>query len=214
MDLLSESTLKFCEYYLNGHEYYNAISAIFFFVIGLYIFFKRKTRIDIYFSIIITLIGLFTIALHYSATILGQILDFSSMYLITLWLITLNIESKFDFIKKHSLLFFIVIYLICVLVTFSPNFLLNIIVFGLTLVLSVLTLSLRVNVKDKKLELFLILGILLVGFLFWLADYFQIFCSEQLIFVNGHIIWHFAMATAYLFVWRFYRKILPTTQTI
>ena len=71
MNLLNPSTLKFCEYYLNGNEYLNAISAIVFFILGIFIFARRKNKIDLYFGTIIILIGIFTFALHYSATILG-----------------------------------------------------------------------------------------------------------------------------------------------
>lgn len=211
MNILAESTLKFCEYHLNGNEYFNAISAIFFFVLGIYIFLKRKSKIDLYFSIIVFLIGIFTVALHYTATILGQILDFSSMYLITLLLITLNIQNKFDGIKRHATIFFISIYFLCVILSFTPNFLINIAIFGITIVLTIATLHLIGNkreIAEQRGQFSSIILILVFGYCFWLLDYFQIYCSKELILVNGHIIWHLAMSIAYYKVWIFYRNIL------
>lgn len=185
MNLLAESTLKFCEYYLNGNEYFNALSAIFFFIIAGIIFYKRKNRRDLYFSIIILLIGIFTIALHYTATILGQILDFSSMYIITLFLFTMNIETEVRYIKKYSLPFFLLIYMICILLSFSSNYVINILIFGISLILTIATLHFhgsKKEIREEKLEFRNIILILAVGYIFWLLDYFRVVCIKDLAF--------------------------------
>lgn len=207
MNLLGESTLKFCEYYITGNEIYNSLSFIFLFIVGLYIFLRRKSYLDVQFAVILILISLFTLVFHLSERLIGQSLDFSSMYLITLLSIKLNLDRKginFHYLK------YLTVYLVITSITFifSTNFEVSIIFFFLLFLIAVLTFSFnkgRIKRNRQRVYLLFSLVLLLTGFIFWNLDYNKILCIESLLFINGHVIWHFFSAFSYYFVWRLYK---------
>ncbi len=197
------SELKWCEtLFSNNIETFNTLSCIPYILIGIYIILlnskKKASWKFVLFGVLTSYLGITSIILHTFKTEFGLILDLSSMVLLSTFII---LEFILNLKAKNKIVVYVSYFILLITSIMLNTSLLLILFFALISFVGLMYLILK---KQEIVDIkFLKIGIALffLGFLFWIGDYTKIYCSQNILIINGHTIWHLltALAVFYLF---------------
>ena len=212
---MAPATLRFCEEPLcawvvePGNTWTN-IGLIF---VGLLILRQVRSRGEkhlknlAYFAI---LTGLFSAFFHGSKTLLGQVLDFSAMYLESGILISATWARLRGLKLSEVRNLFLGLWLGSTALIGSvrhleiPLFAIHLaIYFGLEW-----QCFKKRGSKTNYTPFLMLVVIFALGYGAWIVDYFKILCSPQNHWISGHAIWHLFGAASYYWIYLFLRQFL------
>lgn len=189
-------------------------------IVGIYLIYASWKNPNIFLKIlgpIAILIGLSSFFYHASWTLLGEFFDLGSMFLLSAWLITFNINRLRPNINKRFLaILFGGIFAFSIVVLyftkFTGGFEYGKYIFAIEILVA-LILECAIYKKEKgqyKINNFAAaLVILLVAFFIWYLDRARVGCNPATAHIfNGHALWHFLNGVIILFVYRFYVKLV------
>ncbi len=214
-------TIKYCEDNLSSYiaQPANAWSNLTFICVGFYIFLKsrnHKNPLLKLFGLMVVLIGTFSFIYHASFTFIGQFLDLGSMYLLSSYLIILNLRRSSIQIFTTRKLFsiFLLVLSASLLVTYfirpTNNFSIGYPIFALQ-VLAIIILEWKLykrNTNSYQIHNLLIaFTIFILAFIALILDLLRIWCdSGTFHLINGHASWHVLNSISLLFLYFFYRQ--------
>jgi hypothetical protein len=214
-------TIKYCEDNLPSYiaQPANAWSNLIFVFVGIYIFLKsreHKNPLLKFLGPMAVLVGIFSFFYHASFTFIGQFLDLGSMYLLSSYLIILNLRrfNRQSFTTKKLICIFLLLLSASLLATYfirpTNNFSIGYPIFALH-VLAILILEWRVykrRVVDYKIHNLLItFAIFISAFVVLILDLLKIWCDPSTFhLINDHALWHILNSISFLFIYFFYRQ--------
>lgn len=216
------ATLQWCERPLCEwiREPANAGSNIAYILIGLWIYFNsRKTQAPHLglLGIFSILIGLMSAFYHASGTLIGEILDFSAMFMMSSYSACANLARFYGWhYSKLRLSSAILVTLSIGLLVLNNTIGIEIFAAGLVVTLFLELKLYRQNqtlqatdkttspIYYKPLILFIITFAIAHGI--WRLDYHKIVCNPDLHWITGHAIWHILTAIGIGFVYKFYSQ--------
>ena len=208
-------TIKYCEDNLPSYiaQPANSWSNLIFVFVGVYIFLKsrdHKNPLLKFIGPMAVLIGIFSFIYHASYTFVGQFLDLGSMYLLSSYLIILNLRrlnTEFFTTRKLFSIFSLLIF-----ASFSAtyfirtinNFNIGLPIFALQ-ILAVLILEWQLhkrNVNNYRTQNILIAFVIFIfAFILWNLDFLRIWCDANTFhLINGHALWHILNGISLLFI--------------
>lgn len=212
-DFLKPGTIQFCEAHLCSWvtEPANAWSNIGFLIAGVLILreaHQKKQNHLIYFGWISIFIGICSGFFHASSTLLGQTIDFGSMFLLSTFMVVLNF-SRWKKAWSKTLLFvslgFLLISLLSLILIPSTG----IPLFGFQFLLALfieLLISRNPHPPFSHRPLFILLSLFAVSLGIWVLDITGLLCVPSNHIFTGHSMWHLLNALAIFFGAKFYRQ--------
>ena len=158
-----------------------------------------------YFSI---LLGFMSGFYHASSSFLGEVLDYSSMFLISSFVLVANLSRMFQWSPKKMTIVASLIFIISVAVLVKLRTV-GAVLFGLQVNAAlVVELMLRKRAERKVIyrNLFISLGLFVFGWGIWNLDTHRIVCDPTNHIINGHAIWHVATGIAIYYIYQFYTQ--------
>lgn len=217
-DFLPKATLRFCEDPLCGWvvEPANTWSNIGFIVVGVWILiassqFTHRLESRLFGWIPIS-IGMMSGFFHMSQTSLGQVLDFSTMYMASSLVITLNLQRMGKIGSGVQILgAFIGLFAISTLaiILFRPIEIPLFVSHGVIWAITEWLLSRRPSQAGVRYDS--LIGVALAmsaAMLVWLLDFHGIVCDPDNHWINGHAIWHLFNAIGIFHWFSFYRQFI------
>lgn len=207
----SPPTIQFCEANLCSYitQPSNTVSNLAYFIVSYWIFFVKQRNIFFLssgFAVLSFLVGLFSTLYHASFTFFMQFFDLSSMFLLASFFLSLNLYRLNLFPSKLIFLGTLLLSTFCSLALLNWKSY-GILIFASLIFLVILT-EIFIRLKSKVIyRNFLIsFGFLATGLLFWILDYFRIWCNPNQHFIQGHAIWHVLTALSIYFIFLFYEE--------
>ncbi len=161
------------------------------------------------------LLGYFTILLgfmsgfyHATSSFFGEVLDYSTMFLISSYALVANLSRfyKWSF-KKMSLWAFIILAIsVACLVKFRT---VGAVLFGLQInaaLIVELLLRKKAELKPRYKELLMAVGLFVGSWGVWNLDTHRIVCDPTNHFITGHAIWHIGTGIAIFCIFKFYTQ--------
>lgn len=214
-------TIKYCENNLPSYiaQPANSWSNLAFVFVGVYIFSKsrnHKNPLLKFLGPMAVLVGIFSFFYHASFTFIGQFLDLGSMYLLSTFLIILNLRrlNRQSFTTKKLLYLFLLLLSASLLATYfirpTNNFSVGYPIFALH-VLAILILEWQVYkrrvVNYKIKNLLITFAVFISAFVVLILDLLRIWCDPNTFhLINGHALWHILNSISFLFIYFFYRQ--------
>ena len=210
---LKPGTIHFCEESLCAWitEPANAWSNIGFVIAGILIL--RKNRGPEQFHLkwlgwISILIGLCSGFFHSTSSLLGQTIDFGSMFMVTTFMVVINLSR---WLKVWSTPLFAggLVFLLLSLASLTLFPVTGIPVFGFQFILAMLIEVLIVRQQKPAIShrpLFMLLGLFAVSLGVWLLDITGTVCSPTNHIFTGHSLWHLLNAAAVFSGGNFYAQ--------
>lgn len=217
---LTPPTIKFCEENVNSWvmQPANAWSNLPMFLVGIFLLYiTRKSQNILIRSLpwIMILIGLFSFIYHASFTFMGQILDLSSMFLLSSYLLIFNLKRLSPQKYKQKALVYLLIGLSIISVAFVyffrtiGGFNIGIPIFVLQ-ILTVIILEYRIRKLPAEYDLkffFLAIATIALGQIVWWLDFSRVWCNQSYFhLINGHSLWHILSAVCFIFLYLFYKQ--------
>lgn len=210
---LKPSTHQWCEEKICGpiREPSNAFSNVSFLIIGIYIIAhcsKKKFAHLRVLGIFSILIGLMSGVYHATSSFEGEVLDYSSMFLMSTYFVCANLARLYQWSGARLKWWALGIFVVSV----GGILLLEVvgaIFFGLQLAFAFwLELLLwKRSVVNYGYRPFLLSSLLFaIAYLFWNLDRLKILCDPNNHILTGHAVWHILNAVAILFIYRFYSQ--------
>ncbi|MFA6099105.1 MAG: ceramidase domain-containing protein [Patescibacteria group bacterium] len=215
----AKPVIKFCEQNLCSAvvQPANAWSNLAYLVAGVVIFyFSRQEKIYLKaFGLLVLLMGLTSFLYHASYTFLGQMLDLSSMFLFSSYLLVLNFRRTGGklFTIKNLAWFYILLNAISIAVMYYVRLLggfnIGIIIFALQVALVLLAEFYIFNKGHRGYDpKYLLIGLVIIAAaaVFWMYDYTGKWCDTNYFhLINGHALWHVLTAVGLIFVYLHYK---------
>ena len=214
-------TIKYCEDNLPSYivQPANAWSNLIFVFVGVYIFLNslnHKNPLLKLFGPMAVLVGIFSFFYHSSFTFVGQFLDLGSMYLISSYLVILNLRrlNAQLFTTRKLFFIFLLLFSASLSVTYfirpTNNFSIGYPIFILQ-VLAIIILEWQLYKRNsntyKIRNLLIAFTILIFAFTSLILDLLRIWCDTSTFhLINGHALWHGLSSISFLFVYFFYRQ--------
>ena len=203
--------MHFCEEITHGPlaQPANAVSSLFFCVVGLFLFrIVRKRDVLLLFPISAVLVGVTSFLYHASWTFYFQVFDVSSMFMLSCLLISFN-AWRLGIISRKSLPFAYVMLLalsIAGMITIrgkSGEYL-----FGgeIAVVAALEGILASRRLGTDYADFLKALGIFLAAYAIWLLDVHEIVCAPKNHWLQGHAVWHVLNAFCFYFLYRFYAQ--------
>ena len=205
------ATMHFCEALTSGPlaQPANAISSLAFVAVGLYLFRTvHKKDVFLLFPISAVLVGITSFLYHASWTFFFQVLDVSSMFMLSCLLLSFN-AWRLGLLPRRRLP---LVYALLVLVSIALMILIKRksgeYIFGVEVaVVAAAEAVLAGRKSGTRYEFFIwSLGIFLAAFGIWLLDVHEIVCAPQNHWLQGHAVWHVLNAFCFYTLHRFYRQ--------
>lgn len=208
------ATMHFCEALTRGPlgQPANAISSLFFIVVGLFLFRIVRTRDALLlFPISAVLVGISSFLYHASWTFFFQVFDVSSMFMLSCLLISFN-AWRLGIVARRRLPFLytgLLALSIAAMVTIrgkSGEYL-----FGaeIAVVAALEGILARRRAGTDYANFLKAFGVFLAAYAIWLLDVHEIVCAPENHFLQGHAVWHVLNAFCFYFLYRFYRQFSP-----
>lgn len=154
------------------------------------------------------LIGLMSGFYHASGSFVGEVFDYSSMYLLSIYFLCMNLRRLFTL--NDRILWIMALFLLCLsigsLVTWEV---IGSILFGTQVILALLIeiyLSKTKNETPSYRPLVSACGLFVLAFLFWNLDRHRILCDPNNHILSGHALWHIITAVAIYYIYKFYSQ--------
>jgi len=143
---------------------------------------------------------------HASNSFIGEVLDFSCMFLISTYVLCANLARRYSWSYERLRLVAVIVVVssIGLLVQYQS---IGIELFALQLIAGLILEKqmLKINkVETHFIELVYSLGCLGLAYIAWYLDHEKIVCDPDRHWITGHAIWHFLAAVAIVFIYRFY----------
>lgn len=192
----------------------NTWSNLAFFLIVFWLLFKHKNSLKKYPLLYIIVVGAFVVGIcsfiYHMSYIKGfLILDNVGMFLLSSFVIALDLKRFFNFKIIYFWIFYFLIFSISTLIAFSSYFLLGFIWF---FVLYCLAIILELFFKKYKKDInnyryfIIMLSLQLLGGVFWIIDKYKIICNPTNHWFQVHMIWHFANAFVIYFLFKHFEN--------
>ncbi len=213
-------TIRFCEANLCSwiSAPANTWSNLAYILVGLYVW--REVRKDVSISQntrslgligpIAILIGVTSFLFHASFTFVMQVLDLSSMGLLSSLLLVLNLKRAGKLSQNKVVPFYLAINLIGVAmqIIFKGN--IGIYLFALQICAALYFEFLLRNEKTNYRMYFWTLAVFALSYVFWLLDFHGIVCDPNNHFFQGHAVWHVINSICFFTLYRFYRQFVDS----
>lgn len=154
------------------------------------------------------LIGLMSGFYHATGSFVGEVFDYSSMYLLSIYFLSMNFRRLYNL--NDRILWIMALFLLCLsigsLVTWEV---IGSFLFGLQVIFALIIeiyLSQTKNVRVSYRPLLGACGLFVLAFLFWNLDRHRILCDPNNHILNGHSLWHIITALAIYFIYKFYSQ--------
>ncbi len=211
---LAPSTLQWCEQQLCAwvREPSNTFSNLAYIFFGIYMLYDSRDSKEVH----LKLLGYFSILLgfmsgfyHASGSLIGELFDFSAMFLFSSYFITAALAR----LNKWTNTKILTVALMLAVGTIAANVaypLAGPYLFAFEIILSAY-LEFRIwkkpGVTHAKFKNFVIsFGLLQVAFIIWNLDRSRIICFPDTHWISGHAIWHVITAISGYFIYRFYSQ--------
>lgn len=209
----ARSTHIWCEEQLCSwvREPANTFSNISYVIIGILILMSARKHAYPH----LKLLGWFSILLgfmsgfyHATSSFFGEVLDYSSMFLISSYVLVANLSRMYKWSPKRMTIAAALLFLVSVigLIQFRT---VGAVFFGIQ-INAALIVELIIRKKASPRPFYKPLGIACLLFLgawgIWNLDTHRIVCDPTNHFINGHAIWHVATAIAIWFIYKFYTQ--------
>jgi hypothetical protein len=169
----------------------------------------KSAKVLLGFPIVLGIIGISSFFYHASATFVGQFFDFSSIYVLSAYLLFLAIYKR-KIVATPTLIIGITLLtlFLCTILWFAP--MLRIWLFaGQLLAYLILEFTQHKEIK-KKIDykpLYSALGVFVVAWGIWWLDILYIWNDTLTMhWINGHAVWHIFTAISIYFLYQFYQK--------
>lgn len=136
-------------------------------------------------------------AFHGTGTVVGKILDVSAMYVLSIGVLTISLQTLLNLSKRTAILFYTTILTVCVLFLVLTRG--GYILFSLQVFLVLFAEFKLHRKKTAKLNPKYLLGsaaALSIAFSFWVADVSHGICDPNNHVISGHGIWHLLTASS------------------
>lgn len=205
------ATMHFCEALTRGPlaQPANAISSLFFCVVGLYLFrIVREGGIFLLFPVSAVLVGITSFLYHASWTFFFQVFDVSSMFMLSCLLLSFN-AWRLKLLSRRALP-----YAYAVMVAASTSGMVALkgksgeFIFGAEVAVVAAAEALLASRRTGTEYRFFAwaLGTFLAAYAVWLLDVKEIVCAPDNHVLQGHALWHVLNAFCFYFLYRFYRQ--------
>lgn len=207
------AVLQFCERPLCAwiREPANTWSNLSYILIGLWLIHQAKKQDTPHTS----LLGIYSIILgfmsffyHASGTFIGEVLDFSSMFLLSSFCLSSSLTRFYDWDYKSLRMISVSTVAIsaCLLVLFQS---IGVELFALQLFGTLIFEYLIYKQKKEKTQYKPLLWFMVsftVAYIVWQLDHKHIVCYPDFHWINGHAIWHILTAVGIYFIFKYYSQ--------
>jgi hypothetical protein len=211
---LAPSTLQWCEAQLCAwiREPANTYSNLAYIALGIYMLYDSRCSKLAY----LKLLGYFNILLgfmsgfyHASGSLIGEMFDFSAMFLFSAYFIVAALARLYSWHNTKVILTALLLAVITIGALFSyPP--LGPYMFAAQIVTAAFLehqIWMKPGVKHASFRNFVIaFSVLLIAFFIWNLDRSRIVCFADVHWINGHAVWHLLTATSTFFVYKFYTQ--------
>lgn len=135
---------------------------------------------------------------HATDTFVGEILDLSGMYLFILTCLGLQLRRFEKLPRGRVVLFSLGTCVLCTALSIWQIYLATPIF--AVVVAGVIVLEFCSPIRTYRYAIYCV-GSLLVAMVFWLLDFFHIWCNPQNHLVNGHALWHLLSGLVFFFAY-------------
>ena len=154
------------------------------------------------------LLGIMSAFYHATSSFFGEVLDYSSMFLISAYVLVANLSRLLIWSPRKVAINAIILFTISVigLVQFRT---VGAVFFFFQITAAVIVevvLRKRSVPKPDQRNMFTSLGLLLFAWAIWSLDTYRIVCDPTNHFINGHAIWHVLTAISIWFLFKFYSQ--------
>ncbi len=207
------STHIWCEEQLCSwiREPANTFSNIAYIIVGILILINARKfsyphlRMLGWFSI---LLGLMSAFYHATSSFFGEVLDYSSMFLISAYVLVANLSRLFIWSPRKVAISALLLFTISVMGLVQLRTV-GAVFFFVQITAAVIVefvLRSRSEQKANQHNMWISLGLLLVAWAIWSLDTHRIVCDPKNHFINGHAIWHVMTAISIWFLFKFYSQ--------
>lgn len=154
------------------------------------------------------LLGFMSAFYHATSSFFGEVLDYSSMFLISAYVLVANLSRLLVWSPRRVAISAITLFTISVigLVQFRTVGAVFFFVQITAAVIVEVVLRKRVSPKPDQRSMWTSLGLLLFAWGIWSLDTHRIVCDPTNHFINGHAIWHVLTAVSIWFLFKFYSQ--------
>ena len=189
----------------------NAWSNLSFILVGVWIFLQCRRqkyghlRLLGIFSV---LIGLMSGFYHASSSFIGEVFDYSAMFLVSTFFLCANLARLYRW-NAHRLRFYAALIFMTSVGGLVYLKSVGAMFFGMKLV-AAFGLEYKIYMRSTHRPVYrdFLLSCLafLVAWLFWNLDRLRILCDPENHILTGHAVWHILNAVAVVFIYRFYSQ--------
>lgn len=210
---MQPATLQWCERPLCEwiREPANTWSNLAYIFVGILLYYQSKKQKAPHLGLLgifSILIGLMSGFYHASGTFLGEVLDFSTMFMMTTYTVCANLARLYgwSYQRLRAVALGGLISSIVLLVVFQN---IGIELFALQMLLT-FGLELKIIRAEKgKINHLPLLGFIIsfsIAYIIWRLDHYRIVCNPDFHWINGHALWHILTAVGIWFVYHFYAQ--------
>lgn len=154
------------------------------------------------------LLGFMSGFYHATSSFFGEVLDYSSMFLISAYVLVANLSRLFTWNPKKMAIYAFSLFTVSVvgLVQFRTVGAVFFFIQITSAVIIEVLLRKRANPKPDQKNMFISLGLLLSAWLIWTLDTKRIVCDPENHLINGHAIWHVMTAVSIYYLFKFYSQ--------
>lgn len=210
---LKPATLQWCERALCEwiREPANTWSNLAYIFIGVLIFYQSKKNKAPHLGLLgifSTLIGLMSGFYHASGSFVGEVLDFSTMFMMTTYSVCANFARLYSWTyeRLRAVALILITLSIALLVAFQN---IGIEIFALGLGATLLLEYKIIKIQKEAINHKPLLGFIVffaVAYGIWILDHEKIVCYPDFHWLTGHALWHVLTAIGIWFVYQFYSQ--------
>ncbi len=213
---LTKSTIQFCEQNTSSIviQPINAISSLIYALFGFIIYIKygKENRgIALSFMFVSFFISVFSYFYHATDSYLGLILDITSMYLLSVMILSISIKRYFYLSIIKTLILYTLILVTSVITLVIVGSVYGAIIFVFHIIVATFSEILYIKLKRKVLKQVRLIVISIatcaVAFILWSTDAILHDCfTNKAPFLNAHAWWHVLTSFSLYFVAKFFIK--------
>jgi hypothetical protein len=215
-DSFQPAEIRFCEEATGSWvgQPVNAFSNAAYVLVGIWLLIKyirgKKNRKNpmIMLPVSAILIGITSFFYHASSSFLFEVLDLSSMFLLSSFMVSFALyrwrQTKFSVFIKAYTVFFIVPVMLVLLIKGESGLYFFGIEIGIAIVTEWIIWKRRPGIRTGS---FIYAGILfLISYGFWLLDFHRILCDPDLHYFQSHALWHVINSFCFILLYRYYNQ--------
>jgi hypothetical protein len=215
----SPATIRFCEESICSwiKRPSETWSNLIYILVGILILFlvrrENKRHLSL-FGYLAILLGIFSGIFHASDTFFGELLDLSSMYLIVIFCITLELKRLIPMPRSKFLIIFLSLSagsIISLILNKTMGIIIFIILFGLGLftIRKVYHMQIKKGLIVDYAYFKKMAYTILIAWGIWWTDYLKILCVPENHILTGHAIWHLMTGVCIYYIYKFFAQFDP-----